>query len=141
MRWKLKTKADCKEGTERVLKKYALIPEILSDNYFVWLETFYVKQRYYTIGNKGQWFDQESWSKSTEKNQLLESIKHSGNTQAQKRLREKWRYKTQCNSCGYQSMDIYPEQNLMCPTLHCEGSMIDIKTITHTNFRKDTNNV
>jgi hypothetical protein len=40
-------------------------------------------------------------------------------------LKEKFRIKTKCSSCGYQSMDIYPEQNLMCPTIDCEGKMIE----------------
>lgn len=44
----------------------------------------------------------------------------------EKRLREKFRIKTQCDRCGFQSMDIYPEQNLMCPTSWCEGGMVDI---------------
>lgn len=43
-----------------------------------------------------------------------------------KQMREKFRIKTQCDRCGYQSMDIYPEQNMMCPTSWCEGGMVDI---------------
>lgn len=36
---------------------------------------------------------------------------------------ERFRVKSQCSICGYQSLDIYPEQNSLCPTSWCEGSM------------------
>lgn len=40
---------------------------------------------------------------------------------------ERFRVKSQCNTCGYQSMDIYPEQNSLCPISWCEGSMEVLK--------------
>lgn len=45
----------------------------------------------------------------------------------EEQAREAFRLKSVCDSCGYQSMDIYPEQNLMCPMIHCEGGMVEIK--------------
>ena len=39
-------------------------------------------------------------------------------------IRESFRIKSQCDRCGYQSMDIRPEDDIMCPMLDCEGSMI-----------------
>lgn len=41
--------------------------------------------------------------------------------------KERFRVKTRCNLCGYQSMDIYPQQNMMCPTSWCEGGMEEVK--------------
>lgn len=41
--------------------------------------------------------------------------------------RERFRVKSKCSLCGYQSMDIYPEQNSLCPTSWCEGSMEALK--------------
>ena len=41
--------------------------------------------------------------------------------------RERFRVKSKCNLCGYQSMDIYPNQNSMCPSLWCEGGMEELK--------------
>ena len=40
---------------------------------------------------------------------------------------ERFRVKSQCTICGYQSRDIRPDQNLLCPTSWCEGSMEEIK--------------
>lgn len=37
--------------------------------------------------------------------------------------RERFRVKTQCDTCGYQSMDIRPESNTMCPMDRCHGGM------------------
>lgn len=42
-------------------------------------------------------------------------------------VRERFRLKSQCSTCGYQSMDIYPKQNSLCPTSWCEGSMEELK--------------
>lgn len=39
-------------------------------------------------------------------------------------LTEKFTIKSTCTSCGYQSMDIYPSQKLLCPTSFCEGEML-----------------
>lgn len=41
----------------------------------------------------------------------------------EKHAGERFRIKSTCTSCGYQSMDIYPDQNCMCPLINCEGSM------------------
>ena len=79
MRWKLKTKADHKDGTERIITKYAVFPKALDDNYQVWLERYYVNQRYYIWDRKGRWRDQRTWSESTEKRKFLNSIKDSEN--------------------------------------------------------------
>lgn len=77
MRWKLKTKAECKDGTERVIQRYALFPRTLNDEYRVWLERYYVKQRYWIFKRKGEWTDRETWSESTQKRLFLDSIKDS----------------------------------------------------------------
>jgi len=45
----------------------------------------------------------------------------------QDRLRERFRLKSRCSSCGHQSMDIYPNENRPCPLLDCEGSMEELK--------------
>lgn len=79
MRWKLKIKADHKEGEERIIKRYALFPKTLNDNYRVWLESYYVKQKYWIFRRKGEWSDRETWSESTEKRKFLKSIKNSEN--------------------------------------------------------------
>jgi hypothetical protein len=42
-------------------------------------------------------------------------------------VRERFRVKSKCNLCGYESMDIYPDQNSVCPSLWCEGSMDKLK--------------
>ena len=44
-----------------------------------------------------------------------------------KELQEWFRVKSVCNLCGYQSMEIYPEQNCMCPMNDCEGGMVELK--------------
>lgn len=36
---------------------------------------------------------------------------------------ESFRFKSQCDSCGYQSMDIRPEENRPCPHCDCNGDM------------------
>lgn len=77
MRWKLSVKADHKEGAERIIKRYALHPKTLDDNYRVWLEYYYVKQRYWIYQRKGEWRDRETWSESTQKRHFLNSIKDS----------------------------------------------------------------
>jgi len=38
-------------------------------------------------------------------------------------LKNKFTIKSRCDSCGYQSMDIWPEYNRMCPMIDCEGMM------------------
>jgi C4-type Zn-finger protein len=38
-------------------------------------------------------------------------------------LRERFRIKSKCDSCGYQSMDIYPKDERPCPHWDCNGSM------------------
>jgi hypothetical protein len=77
MRRKLRVKADHNHGDERIVERYAWFPRSLDDNYQVWLERYYVKQRYYIWDRKGRWRDQESWSESTEKRRFLNSIKDS----------------------------------------------------------------
>lgn len=42
-------------------------------------------------------------------------------------ITEDFRLKSQCGDCGYQSMDIYPEQGLLCPMNDCHGSMVELK--------------
>lgn len=44
-------------------------------------------------------------------------------------MTEVFRLKTQCNQCGYQSMDIYPEQNTVCPLDGCYGDMEDFNGV------------
>ena len=41
--------------------------------------------------------------------------------------RERFRVKSKCDLCGYESIDIYPNQNSVCPSLWCEGSMEALK--------------
>lgn len=79
MRRKLKTKADHKDGTERVITKYAVFPKTLDDDFCVWLERYYIKQKYYIWDRKGRWRDWRTWSESTEKRKFLDSIKDSEN--------------------------------------------------------------
>ena len=42
-------------------------------------------------------------------------------------LKERFRIKSQCDICGYQSLDIYPKDNRPCPHWDCNGSMLEIK--------------
>ena len=77
MRRKLEVKADHKEYSKRIIKRYALFPRTLDDNYQVWLELYYVKQIYYIWNRRGRWTDRETWSESTEKRKFLKSIKDS----------------------------------------------------------------
>lgn len=77
MRRKLKVKADHEAGDERTVKRYAWFPKSLNDDYQVWLETYYVRQRYYIWDRLGRWRDEKTWSESTEKRRLLNSIKDS----------------------------------------------------------------
>ena len=79
MRRKLKVKATTPEGTKRIVKRYAWFPKTLKDNYQVWLEYYYVEQTYYIFRRKGEWIDRDTWSESTEKRKLLNSIKESEN--------------------------------------------------------------
>lgn len=41
-------------------------------------------------------------------------------------LMERFRLKSRCDLCGYQSLDIYPNQNLGCPSYDCNGYMEEI---------------
>jgi len=77
MRRKLKVKADHKEYSERTIVRYAWFPVTLDDNYQVWLEKYYVKQKYFIFGRRGEWVKQKTWSESTEKRKFLNSIKDS----------------------------------------------------------------
>jgi len=43
------------------------------------------------------------------------------------RIREYFRIKSVCSSCGIQSMDIQPDLGNMCSGTWCEGSMISLK--------------
>lgn len=79
MRWKLKTKAEHKDGTVRIITKYAVFPKTLDDDYCVWLESYYVTQKYWIFDRKGRWLDQKTWSEGTEKRKFLNSIKDSEN--------------------------------------------------------------
>jgi hypothetical protein len=81
MRRKLKIKADHKEHEKRVVKRYAWFPKTLDDDYFVWLEHYYIQQTYWIYNRKGRWHDRDTWSESTEKKRFLESIKDSENVQ------------------------------------------------------------
>ena len=42
-------------------------------------------------------------------------------------LKERFRVKSQCDCCGYQSLDIYPKENRPCPHWECRGVMKDVK--------------
>ena len=77
MRRKLKVKADHKEYSERTIVRYAWVPTKLDDNYQVWLEKYYVNQKYYIFNCKGEWLKKSTWSESTEKRKFLKSIKDS----------------------------------------------------------------
>ena len=44
MRWKTEKTED---GTERVVRYFALFPKELDDGYTVWLETYYAKEIWY----------------------------------------------------------------------------------------------
>jgi hypothetical protein len=75
MRLKLKVKAETKEYTKRKVVRFALFPRTLKDNYFVWLEKYYVEQTYYIYRRRGRWSDTDTWSESTEQRKMLEVIK------------------------------------------------------------------
>lgn len=75
MRFKLKIKANTKEYSKRVVTRYALFPRTLKDNYFVWLEKYYVEQTYYIWNRRGRWVNTNSWGESTEQRKMLEVIK------------------------------------------------------------------
>ena len=77
MRRKMPVKAEIEEYSKRIIQRYAYFPKVLKDNYFVWLEKYYVKQTYYIIRRKGEWYDTETWSESTEQSKFLKSIKYS----------------------------------------------------------------
>lgn len=77
MRRKLEVKADHDDGAERKVKRYALFPKSLDDDYQVWLETYYVRQRYFIWNRVGRWVNVDTWSESTEKRKFLKSIKDS----------------------------------------------------------------
>jgi hypothetical protein len=55
MRRKLWVKAEYEQGSERVVERYAWLPKALGDDYQVWLEKYYVKQRYYIWDRVGRW--------------------------------------------------------------------------------------
>lgn len=75
MRIKLKVNADNKEYAKRVVTRYAFFPRTLKDNYFVWLEKYYVEQTYYIFNRKGRWINTNTWGESTEQRKMLEVIK------------------------------------------------------------------
>jgi hypothetical protein len=79
MRRKLKVKAETKEHTKRVIKRYAYFPKELKDGYFVWLESYYVEQTYYIWNRRGRWVNTDSWSESTEQRTMLDIIKGDEN--------------------------------------------------------------
>lgn len=72
MRWKLPLPYQ-----RRVVKKFALRPKILGDNYRVWLEKYYVEEQYgsRTGSNQHVWHVLHTWSHATEKKNLLEKLK------------------------------------------------------------------
>lgn len=44
----------------------------------------------------------------------------------EKQFRDAFTLKSVCDTCGYQSMDIRPKDNRMCPIIDCEGAMVEI---------------
>lgn len=42
-------------------------------------------------------------------------------------IKERLRIKSMCDSCGYQSLDIYPNKNSPCPHWDCNGVMGEVK--------------
>lgn len=72
MRWKKNTPNN---GDTRVVKRFALIPVTLNDGYRVWLEKYYLKQRYSQAGTHGYWLDWDSWCHHTHQNKLLDKLR------------------------------------------------------------------
>lgn len=73
MRWKRDLPND---GDVRTVVRFAFFPKTLNDKYRVWLEKYYVKQKYYTYGSMTcEWMNQKTWSHATEKKNLLEKLK------------------------------------------------------------------
>ena len=73
MRWKLDMPSD---GDKRVIERFALFPRTLDDKYRVWLEKYYVKQKYHvyhTMSNS--WETIETWSQSTQNKKTLDKIR------------------------------------------------------------------
>ena len=55
--------------TKRVTKRFAWFPEVLHDDYKVWLEFYYVEQAFrINMFGEGWWQDQKTWSQSTHEN-------------------------------------------------------------------------
>lgn len=75
MRLKLKVKAEVKEYSKRKIKRFAYLPKVLKDNYFVWWEEYYVEQTYIIWRRRGRWEDTKTWSVKTEQRNMLDVIK------------------------------------------------------------------
>jgi hypothetical protein len=49
-------------GQERIIKRFALLPKLLDDDYKVFLEFYYVKQEWNCYATKQScWVDKETW--------------------------------------------------------------------------------
>lgn len=66
MRWEYEKEPEI--GAERVIKRFAWLPEQLCDGYKVWLESYYVQQRYASaLFGSGTWVDTQTWSQEKHK--------------------------------------------------------------------------
>lgn len=73
MRWKLDLPND---GDVRTVVRFAFFPKTLNDKYRVWMEKYYVRQKYFVFTSASdEWMDRETWSHATEKKRLLAKLK------------------------------------------------------------------
>lgn len=75
MRRLRKYKFKAKDNTVRVVERFAWFPITLDDHYQVWLEKYYVKEKYYIYGRNAWWSRIKSWSVLTEQKNMLKDIK------------------------------------------------------------------
>lgn len=68
MRWKAKEKE--KSGATREVERFALFPQRLDDNFYVWLEKFYIKQKYF----RDEWVQMETWSQPTQNKKTINRL-------------------------------------------------------------------
>ena len=75
MRFKLGPVPQPEKFAKREVKKFALFPKTLKDEYVVWLETYHSTETYYRFDNRqGRWVETNTWSSYTEQRKILDKI-------------------------------------------------------------------
>ena len=50
-----------RDGDERTIKRFAFLPTRIDDNTIIWLEWYWIKERYYIGRNGVEWEELQIW--------------------------------------------------------------------------------